>query len=360
MTPRPRRLIESLDAYHSPAEGRGALARLDFNENTTGFGDTGLPPELCDPSVYPEYGAFVADLAAAWGVSPERILLTNGSEEGLLVLAQCFVEPRVDVALTSRPTFALVPHFLRLCEARLREVPVTPGLAFDLAGLDAALCAEPVRLAIFATPDNPTGAVLPLPWIAAACARWPETLFVIDEAYAEYGGAPTALGLLDRHPNLVVVRTFSKAWGLAGLRLGVVVARPAIVGWLRAVRLPYSVNAAAVAVAHRMLPRADEVRRAAAETMRRKAELVAALARRGFGIHDGAAHFFLLDLGAQAAAFTAHCRALGVLVRDRSHLRETPGLVRISAGTAAEGQALLAAVDSFARATPPRAGCPSG
>jgi histidinol-phosphate aminotransferase len=357
---RPRQAVRDVTVYSVPPEGRRGAVRLDFNENTAGFPDVvalgDLPAEVL--TSYPEYGALQGALGATVGLPPDHLLLCNGSDDSLSVLAATYVEPAgPGAALVSRPTYALIPYFLQLYGARLVEVPARADLSFDLDGIAAALDRErgrgPVQLAVFASPDNPSGAVLDPGFVLAQCARHPDTLFVLDEAYAEYGAAPTLLEEVQRQENLLVLRTFSKAWGLAGLRLGYIAGCPELLGWLRRVRLPFTVNALAVEAALRLLPEAERVQKDAAAAMARKAQLVAALRGRGFTVHDGAANFFLLLVGPSAPRLCAHCRGRGVLLRDRSQLPETAGMIRITVGTAEENATLLRAVDDFASAADP-------
>lgn len=350
---RPRQAVRDVDLYAVPKEGRRGAVRLDFNENTAGFPDVvglGLPAPLL--TSYPEYGALLAELGDATGLSPEELLLCNGSDDALSVLAATFIEPAGregpgDAALVSRPTYALIPYFLRLYGARLVEAPARADLSFDLEAIAAALDREPIQLAVFASPDNPSGAVLDPAFVLRQCERHPQTLFALDEAYAEYGQAPSLLQDAPRRRNLLVLRTFSKAWGLAGLRLGYIAGDPELLGWLRRVRLPFTVNALAVEAALRLLPQAERVRAEARAAMARKAAVVAALRDRGLRVHDGAANFFLVELGERAAELCARCRDRGVLLRDRSYLPETAGMVRVSVGTEDENGALLRAIDDF-------------
>ena len=345
---RPRQAVRDVSEYTVPPEGRRDAVRLDFNENTAGFPDVialaDLPAALL--TSYPEYADLLAALAANLGLPQDHLLLCNGSDDALSVLAATFIEPS-DAALCSRPTYALIPYFLRLYGARLIEVPARTDLSFDLPALEAALAGGSMKVAAFASPDNPSGAVLDPAFVLAQCERHPGTLFVLDEAYDEYGQAPSLLPEVARRPNLLVLRTFSKAWGLAGLRLGYIAGPPELLRWLRRVRLPFTVNALAVEVALRLLPEGERVRRDARAAMARKAGLIAALRDRGYAVHDGAANFFLLQAGARAPALCAHCRARGVLVRDRSQLPETAGMIRVTVGTDEENAALLQAVDAF-------------
>lgn len=341
----PRKSVVEAKRYVPPLEGRRGKVRLDFNENTAGFAwaAPGLPVDAV--AVYPEYDALHERVSEHLGLSPDRVLLTNGSGEAIFLAAFAFLEPGVDRALTSRPTFSLIPHFLRIVGSDLVEVDVTPTLAFDTEALEAALAESP-KIAVFASPDNPTGDELPPGLVLDWCARFPDTLFVLDEAYALY----TETSLLPRAggvENLVVLRTFSKAFGMAGLRLGVAAGPPDVLEAMARAKMPYSVNAAAAAVAPALLERAGEVRREARETMRRKASLLAGVAERGFATVPGHANFFLVRAGADASALAEFLADRGVLVRDRSSLHGLAGTFRVTVGTEAENAAFLAGLDAW-------------
>src|SRR5262249_14594228 len=145
----------------------------------------------------------------------------------------------------------MIAHYLKLAQAKLVEITATKDLEFDIPAIEAAL-SEGAKLAIFASPDNPTGAVLPVETMVAWCRHFPDTLFVMDEAYVEFTDE-TALPFVQELENLVVTRTFSKAWGLAGLRLGVAIAHPQRIREMLCVRSPYSVNALSVKAATEVL-----------------------------------------------------------------------------------------------------------
>lgn len=345
----PRASIAAMSAYSAPLEGRRDKIRLDFNENTTGFGEgVGEGVGLLNAAAlgtYPEYDTFIAQLAGVLQRAPEELLLTNGSAEALFLLPFVFIEPGRDVAVVSTPTFPVIPHSLTLVGAQIRAVPMRADLTYDIDGLGAALEAG-ATLCVLATPDNPSGATLPAPVILDWARRYERTLFVIDEAYAEYGGQ-SVMAQAGTLPNLVVTRSFSKAWGLAALRLGVVIAHPQIIDWLRVARSPYSVNALGVELAGRLLRNPDRVAQQARETMARKERVIQAVGERGYGVIPGAANFFLLKVGFDAPALCDFCRVRGVLLRDRSSLPHMQGLVRVSVGTDAEMDAFLACLDAF-------------
>ena len=344
--PSARRAVVDMQAYRPPLEGRRSKIRLDFNENTQGFPEHFAELEPTLVTAYPEYEQVLQTLAAHLKLPEENLLLTNGSDEGLFVAAFTFIEPNEDVAVVAAPTFSLIPHYLQLCQASLREVLVHDDLSANLEGLESAL--KGARLAMWASPDNPTGATLPLPRLSQWLREFPETLFVIDEAYFEYFGE-TALPLVLEHPNLVVSRTFSKAWGLAGLRLGFLAAHPQVIEWMRRVRSPYSVNSVAAQTLLRILPDQARVEEQAREVMARKARVLAALQSMSYRVTAGGANFFVIWAGLTSQALSAYLYEQGILVRDRSTLARMGGSVRVSVGGQEEMERFLEAVRNFQR-----------
>ncbi|MBD3369543.1 aminotransferase class I/II-fold pyridoxal phosphate-dependent enzyme [Candidatus Fermentibacteria bacterium] len=347
-----RETVRQAVEYVPPVEGRRGMLRLDFNECADPL--SVAIPTTADPSVYPEYDSLLRRLAEAWELPRENLMLLNGSGEGLFVTAFCFVEPGATSALVSDPTFALIPHCLEVAGAGLVKVRVTEELRFDTQGLEKALEDEP-DVVVLASPDNPTGAVLPPGWIEGWCEKLPGTLFVIDEAYSEYTGK-TVLPLTRRLENLIVLRTFSKAWGLAGLRLGAAAGPPELLAQMRKVRLPYSVNSAAVSALLSLLPQRGEVLGRARETAERRGRLAESLRQRGLRVFEGRANFVLVDLGERAGKLCEFCRRSGILIRDRSYNEATRGMVRITVGTSSQNDFLVECIEAFLEGgEPPRA-----
>lgn len=366
----PKRIVQKLSPYVGPSAGRLACIRLDFGENTCGFPEAypdGLPPQKV--SAYPEYEELLEGLAALFGVEPGNILLTNGSDEAISLVANTFIEPGQDKAVVSRPCFQMVPHALLLAGAELIEVPVLADLSFDLAGIESALSMRP-KLAMFASPENPTGATIDSEVILSWCRRFPDTLFAVDEAYVEFlrleaTAQPNALlkaSVLDEYANLLVLRTFSKAWAMAGLRLGFVVSGAANIEWLQRVRLPFSVNAAAAATALNLLEDKSKVLAGAEASRERKERLERELLALGYNLVTGYSNSFLLSLGINAQSVTDFLRERGLLIRNRSASVAPPGgnenaspakadplwgKVRISTGTEPENNRLLELLGEF-------------
>ncbi len=325
----PRKIVQELQAFPAPMEGRYGFVRLDFNENTTGFPGA-VTASMPDSSVctYPEYSALIGKIGKHFDVSPQSLLLTNGSDEALMLVAQTFVE-QGDVAVISRPCFVVMPHTLKLACAVFREVTVQSDFSFDVEGIERAL--PGAKVAMFASPENPTGAVLPPPIIKRWCETFPDTLFVIDEAYSEYAKI-SVITMIAELPNLLVLKTFSKAWGMAGLRLGVVFGQSPLLEYISRVKMPFSVNSAAIASASALMDRPDVVATAAQDTMARKMRIEGLVRSRGYTLVTGSANSFLLYLNQNAAKFESFARENGVLVRNRTDDLML-GYVRVSTGT---------------------------
>lgn len=350
----PRKTVLGLRPYPAPNWSRYVQVRMDFNENTQGFPDAypqNVPPYLV--SAYPEYHEFIPRLAKYYSVQADSLMLTNGSDEAIMMVATTFIEPGAgDVAVLSKPCFIVMSHSLAFAGATLREVPVLDDMSFDKAGIEQAL-GEGAKVAMFATPENPTGKELDTDTIINWCRRFPNTLFVIDEAYGEYSGT-SVIPYIREFENLMVMRTFSKAWGMAGLRLGLVFAQPYLIDYLNRVRSPFNVNAIAIQTAAKLLDKSKEVMDAVAAAMQRKRQLEHELARRGYRLVTGASNGFLIGFGINAAAFESFARDRGVLVRNRSdavYPGNNPsriwGYVRVSTGTNPENKQFLAVLDEY-------------
>ena len=208
--------------YSPPTAGRAGKLRLDFNENTVGCSPavveaiTALTAERL--SIYPEYEATRAALSQFYGVPEEQFLLTNGTDEAIQVLVNTFVDDNQEV-IVLQPSYAMYRFYAEVAGARVIDLPYRPAdLAFPLEELLARISIA-TRAILIANPNNPTGTLIGIEAIEAILRHAPHSAVLIDEAYCEFCGV-TALPLVARHQNLFVSRTFSKAYGLAGLRIG--------------------------------------------------------------------------------------------------------------------------------------------
>lgn len=332
----PRRAVSRLPGEYGIREGRAGLLRLDYNENTVG----------CSPAVrravarmtraqlatYPECAAAREKLAPYFRVRPDQMALTNGADEALRLVFDGFAE-RGDRILLVEPTFPMYRIYARLFAARTEALRYDAEMRFPLPEVLAALRSKP-RIFFLANPNNPTGTLLPREALAKILAAARHTLVVVDEAYFEFSGV-TVLPWIRRYPHLVVVRTFSKAAGLAGLRLGVLLAHHATASALRKSQPPFPVNVAALAAAQAAIRDRGFVRRFVAEVAAARREFCAALTRLGVRHWPSRANFILADFGALAPRLLRAIERQGILLRDRPDFPR-PGYVRITIGTRAQ------------------------
>ncbi|GGK29953.1 putative phenylalanine aminotransferase [Streptomyces camponoticapitis] len=285
----------------------------------------------------PESAELTRAIARRYGIDPDRVLVGAGSVSLLQAILQAVAEPGAEVVHPWR-SFELYPVLAELAGIRSVPVPLTRGRN-DLHAL-ADRITDATRLVLVCNPNNPTGTVLGLPELKEFLARVPATcLVVIDEAYFEYvrdEAACSGIALLDAHPNLVVTRTFSKAYGLAGLRVGYLLGAPHSVGQLRKVRLAYSVSTVAQQAALAALRLEDELLRHVDATVAERARMRDALLAGGFDVPDSQGNFLWLPLGDASAAFGDLCTSAGIAVRTYAHEG-----VRVSVGSAQDNDAFL-------------------
>lgn len=332
------------------------LAELGSNENPLGPSPKALAAaraELATAHRYPDPrgGALRAALAAHHGVDTARIVLGNGSHELLILLAQCFAGPGQTV-MYSQYGFAVFALAAAAVAAPAVVVPALPRthlrapLGHDLPAMAEALN-ENVRLVYLANPNNPTGTWFDGATLEAFMQRVPaHVLVVVDEAYGEYMDAPglvSALSLMDDYPNLMVTRTFSKAYALAGMRVGCLLAHASVAAVLERLRESFNVNALALAAARAALGDAEHLRRAVAFNGTERAWLVEQLNARGYASLPSQTNFVLLDVGVAADALERRLFDCGVIVRPMGGYG-LPQTLRISIGSRAENQRLLDAL----------------
>lgn len=343
---RPRRAVLETAPYSPPTAGRAGKLRLDFNENTTGCSPRvieALRRQLSaeDLSVYPEYGETRQELAAFFGVEPSELLLTNGTDEAIQVVINTYVDDGDEVILL-RPSYAMYRFYAGVAAARIREIPYRADtLAFPLEELLEAI-SPATRAVLVANPNNPTGSAVSLDGVERILARSAQAAVMIDEAYYEFSGV-TALPLLTRYPNLFVSRTFSKVYGMAGMRLGCLFSQAANIGYLHKSQSPYSVNSLAALAARAAIQDRAYVEHYVAEALAARALLCRELDRLAIPYYPSQANFVLVRFGERAIEIRDRLRATGVLVRDRSY--ELPGCVRVTVGTREQIRRLVALLE---------------
>ena len=283
-------------------------------------------------------------LAEHDGVDPERIIVGNGSNEITYTFGLAFLDPG-DPVILPRPMFALYEKVARLQEADLTSVPPRDDLGFDAEALATAVAETEAALTVLATPNNPTGLAMTLDEIERVVAASPGFV-VVDEAYVEFNPEGTAAELLDRHPNVIVLRTLSKAFGLAGIRLGYLIAHPAVVQELMKARLPFMVDRFAEQTALAVLNRSGLIEDRAQRMQASIRDLTDALqAMEGVEVVPSQANFVIFTTSLPADVLQDRLADRGVLVRNMSGYPELEGYLRVSAGTEAENNAFLGALE---------------
>ncbi len=330
------------------------MLRLDFNENTLGPSPAvrrALARLTSDRlAMYPEYEATGRHLARCFRVRPAELLLTNGTDDALHLVVDTFVEPGSRVLLVE-PTFAMYRFYAELAGARIVALRYDRAMRFPLESVLRALARQrkglpAPRVMFLANPNNPTGTLVAQRELQQMLEAAGETLVVVDEAYFEFSGV-TVLPWIRRYPHLVVTRTFSKAAGLAGLRVGCLFANERMTGILRKAHSPYPVNAAALAAAEAAARDARFMKRYAEEVNRSRRLLERALARLEIPLFPSAANFVLVDFGRRAPALLRGLRRRGILLRDRRADFGRVGFARITVGTRPQTRRLVRALETL-------------
>lgn len=336
-----RKAILLRRTYEAPAERRAGKIRLDFNENTTGCSAAARKAlarlTAKQIATYPEYELPTQKLAHYFRVDPRELFLTNGGDDALRVFFDTFVEPHTDV-LICEPTFPMYRYYAEIAGARVKVLHYGPNMEFPFADALAALRKKP-RLFFLANPNNPTGTLVPGAAVLKLLRAATHTVVVLDEAYAEFS-PESAVPWIRRYPHLFVARTFSKAEGMAGLRLGAVIGQRDSLAFVRRAMPPYPVNLAALVAGVAAVEERKTIARYVRDVKRLRAWLARELQRRGVRVFPSAANFLLADFGESGPAFFKTLAAQNILVRERSH-DLGPGYARITIGMQSELKKLL-------------------
>ena len=288
-------------------------------------------------------------LSERTGVEPGRIAIGNGSCELLLAGAEAMLEPGAEVVY-AWPSFSIYPHLAAMCGGRAIEVPLTEAQEHDLDAMANEVTAA-TRMVIVCNPNNPTATALPPDAIDEFLQAVPRNVAVIlDEAYVEFSSLQDpdgSLDLLGRHPNLILLRTFSKVYGLCGLRVGYALGSEEFRLAVDRVRQPFSVNALAQAAATEALNHQDEVERRVEQTAIERLHVESELEERGLETTDSQANFSWVSLGDRDEDEIVDGLAkLGVIVRAGRALGQE-GWMRVTYGTRQENDRFLAALDQL-------------
>ena len=342
-----RQAILDRRTYEPPGEGRAGTLRLDFNENTAGCSPkvqralAKLTPTLL--SMYPEYERGTRRLARHFGVAYQELLLTNGGDDALRLFFDAFVDAGT-AALICEPTFPMYRYWGEVAGARIEVQRYSANMEFPLDAVLQALDAKP-RVLFVCNPNNPTGTLLDTSVIEKILQAATHTAVVLDEAYAEFSGV-SVIPLINRYPHLFVVRTFSKAAGLAALRLGAVIASADSLAILRRATAPFPVNVAALTAAVAAVSDPKTMKQYVKNILRTRAWFAKGLRKLKIKTYPSAGNFLLVDFGPGGSQLCEQLQAEGVLLRDRSKDIGN-GHVRVSIGTQKEMERLLRLIKRY-------------
>lgn len=311
---------------------------LDANESPYNNGVNRYPD--------PHQKALKGEIAQLKGVTPEQVFVGNGSDEAIDLCFRIFCEPGVDNVVAIAPTYGMYAVAAAINNVAVREVPLeAETYALNVPAMLAAADAH-TRLMWVCSPNNPTGNAFSLQQLEALANNFSGVL-VVDEAYIDFSSQPSMLTVLSKHPNVVVLQTLSKAWGMAGLRLGLAFASPMIADIFARVKYPYNVNAPTQAeVAKRLHAEPHDAH--VAEVCSQRQWLATELAKMPcvLKVYHSDANFLLVKV-TDADAIYDHLVANGIIVRNRNRVKGCEGCLRITVGTPTENMNVIDALKQY-------------
>lgn len=277
------------------------------------------------------------------GIDRENILVTNGSDDALDLICRTYIDP-MDDCLTIWPTYGHFVVFAKARGAKIRQTnPIDP---FDVqTDYIQQTIRKDTKMVYIASPNNPTGVVTPPKDIELLCSSWPSTLFVVDEAYFEFSGI-TSVPLVKSYKNLVITRTFSKCFGIAGLRVGYLITQRPVLDNIKKIYNPKSVNTIAQIGAEAALSDPEYKDMYVSEVRKSKDYLCGWFRSKGMIVKNTEANFVLLKLKSPKK-FVERLEKIGIFVRDRSHIKGFEGYIRITVGTVAQMKDLTSRIEKL-------------
>jgi histidinol-phosphate aminotransferase len=311
---------------------------LDANENPYPTGYNRYP----DPLQW----AIKKQLAVLKNVRPEQIFLGNGSDEAIDLLIRAFCEPGTDAILIAEPTYGMYSVCADINAVNIQSVSLTPEFDIDL-GATLSSINQSTKIVFLCSPNNPSGNILDAARIETILNTF-DGLVVIDEAYIDFASSRSFIQRLNEWPNLVVLQTFSKAWGLAALRCGMAFASEEIVGILNKIKYPYNINIQTQQLVHRALERQGQKDQWVNQILDERRKLVTQLQSLAVveRVYPSDANFVLVKVK-DAARMYQYLMGQRIIVRDRSRVKLCDNCLRITIGTAEENSRLIQTMKTF-------------
>ena len=326
--------ILALEAYSTARDDCGENRPeifLDANENPNNNGVNRYPD--------PHQRALKARIAEIKGIAPKSLFIGNGSDEAIDLAFRVFCSPGSSSAVSIAPSYGMYEVAAAMNDVEFRKVQLRPDFSMDTEAMLSAADSG-TRLMFICSPNNPTGNSFPVEQIEEILRRF-SGVVVLDEAYIDFSVRPSLVPLVGKYPNLIVLQTLSKAWGMAGLRIGLAIADPAVIALMSKVKYPYNINVLAQEMALRKLDAAvkgAEVAGIVGQRFRLEKELAGCEEVKG--VYPSDANFLLVKFDNPAEVY-GRLLAGGVIVRDRSRVPGCEGCLRITVGTPAENDRLL-------------------
>jgi histidinol-phosphate aminotransferase len=339
-----RKNIRQLKPYSSARSEFSGIAKvfLDANENSFGSPLTKWYNRYPDPLQW----ELKKKIGTIKNIEPDYMLLGNGSDECIDLLIRAFCDPQKDNIIICPPTYGMYEVYARINDVNVKEVQLLPDYQLNLEGFEAAIDAQ-TKLIFLCSPNNPTGNSLDREDVEIVLNNF-DGIVVIDEAYINYSRHRSFLTELKDYPNLVVMQTFSKAWGLAALRLGVNFASKEIIGVLNTIKPPYNINSATQELALQALDHLEEVNAMIKETVKERAALANALAALPLvsKVYPSDANFLLAKMK-DATRVYDYLKDEGIIVRNRSNVLLCEDCLRITVGTPEQDRQLIEALKKY-------------
>lgn len=357
----PRAVVENLHGFKPGLSDRTVpelqqmlslpvVDKLSFNESP--FGPSPLAKAaICQAAENvhryhdPEGKALKVKLAQAHGVEPSMVFLGNGGDETVSLLMQGFLNPK-DEVIMQKPTFGQYASAATLAGGVAVRIPVLPDLSTDFDAMLAAITGA-TKMVFVCNPNNPTGLAEGKERLCSFLRQVPEhILIILDEAYAEYvarSDYASGIALLNEFKNIVVVRTFSKVFGLAGLRLGYGIASPDIVAVINRIRNPFNFNCLALAAGEAALADTEFTSRVVDENCRQRERLHREFTALGYTVYQSDTNFLFVDTHSDSAKLCQSLAEIGIIIRS-GHGWDRPSFIRVSVGNEEQNTRLLNAL----------------
>jgi len=340
-----RKNILAMTAYASARSEFTGVAEvfLDANENPFDNGLNRYPDPL--------QKTLKAKIASEKQVNSEQIFLGNGSDEAIDLLIRIFCEPGKDEIITLPPTYGMYKVSAALSDIKIVTIPLTSDFKIETKAVLRQV-SERSKILFICSPNNPTGNDIPLEQIKDLLNNF-EGIVVVDEAYIDFSQQDSCTRLLEKYPRLITLQTFSKAWGLAGIRLGMAFAHPAIIQLLNKVKPPYNINQLTQSAALKALDNSNEKKANVQSILQQRDFLTQAFSSIGFikKVYPSDANFLLVKMEEPKAVYS-FLLANHVIVRDRSNVTGCAGCLRFTIGTPAENERLIALLKKFKTDSP--------